>query len=336
MSSSAAFNLPTRRRRQLLTLAAAGLVSFPAWSQAEKAYPNRQVRLIVPFGPGGNTDLIARLFAKWLSDDLGQQVFVDNRVGAGGNIGVDTAAKSAPDGYTLVYSTLSTHALNAGLYKKLPFDPVNDLAPIALTVQVPLLLVVPASSGIRTLAELISQFKAQPGKHNFGSAGNGTSSHIACHLFARMANVDVQHIPYKGTGPALTELLTGRISFMMDALSVLDPLIKAGKITALGVAVPARMRGLPDVPSFDEAGLKGFRAYSWNAFWAPAGTPPEVLDRFNAAVNKQLGDPAIVKQIDNLGVVPYPPRNRAETIKFMASEYEYWVPVVRGMGVTVD
>jgi tripartite-type tricarboxylate transporter receptor subunit TctC len=335
MSRTSAFARSLKRRNLLLALAAAS-VSLPAWGQAEKTYPNKPIRLIVPFGPGGNTDLVARLFTKWLSDDLGQQVFIDNRVGAGGNIGVDATAKSAPDGYTLVYSTLSTYALNVGLYKKLPFDPVKDLAPIALTVQVPLILVVPAQSGIRTLAELISQFKAQPGKHNFGSAGNGTSSHIACHLFTKMANVDVQHVPYKGTGPALTDLLAGRISFMMDALSVLDPMIKAGKISALGVAVPVRMRGLPDVPTFDEAGLKGFRAYSWNAFWAPAGTPPEILDRFNAAVNKQLGNPAIVRQIDDLGVVPYPPRNRAETINFMASEYEYWVPVVRAMGVTVD
>ncbi len=326
------------RRRSLLR--ATALLPFaaaaPLAAQPSSAWPRQTIRLVVPFPPGGNTDLIARVLAKSMAAELGQPVVVDNRAGAGGNIGVDHVVKSAPDGYTLAYSTLSTYALNVGLYKSLPFDPLKDLAPIATTVEVPLVLVVPGNSGIRTLGELLERLKSQPGKFSYGSAGSGTSSHIACHLFARMAGVDVQHVPYRGTGPAMNDLIGGVIAFGMDAPSVVAPMVQAGRLNAIAVAVPQRMKSLPQVPTFDEAGLKGFRAYSWNALWAPARTPVEVLDRINAAVNKAMADPANARQIEELGVVAYPRMGRDEVERFMRQEYETWVPLVRSMNVTVD
>lgn len=325
-------------RRCLLQAAPLGALALlaPGVARASTAWPVKPVRLVVPFPAGGNTDIVARLLAKTMATDLGQGVVVDNRAGAGGNIGVDSVAKSAPDGYTLAYSTLSTYALNVGLYKQLPYDPVKDLAPVALTVEVPLVLVVPASSGIRTLADLLKLLKANPGKLNYGSAGNGTSSHIACHLFTRLAEVDAQHIPYKGTAPAMTDLMAGTLAFGMDAPSVVAPMIQAGRLNAIAVAVPRRMKVLPEVPTFDEAGLRGFRAYSWNALWAPAGTPAAVLDRLNASVQKAMAEPANARQIEEAGVVAYPAMTRAQVEAFMQKEYENWVPLVRSLKVTLD
>jgi tripartite-type tricarboxylate transporter receptor subunit TctC len=319
-------------RRTLLRAAALATVA-PLAARAADAWPAQSVKLIVPFPAGGNTDIVARILSHTMASDLHQAIVIDNRSGAGGNIGVDAVAKAAPDGYTLAYSTLSTYALNVGLYSKLPFDPVKDLAPVALTVEVPLVLVVPGNSGIHTLPELLKQLRSQPGKFNYASAGNGTSSHIACHLFARMANVDVQHVPYKGTAPAMTDLMAGTVAFGMDAPSVVAPLIKAGRLNAIAVAVPRRMKVLPEVPTFDEAGLKGYRAYSWNAVWAPAGTPASILERLNASVNKAMADPANAKQIEETGVVAYPAMNRREVEAFMAKEYDTWVPLVRSMKV---
>ncbi|NMM08326.1 tripartite tricarboxylate transporter substrate binding protein [Polaromonas sp.] len=323
-------------RRRALACAFVLAALAPPTALADAAYPNRPVRLVVPFPAGGNTDQVARLLAQSLTEQMGQPFVIDNKAGAGGNIGVDNVAKSAPDGYSLAYSTLSTYALNVGLYSKLPFDSVKDLVPVALTVRVPLVLVVPASSGIKTLPELLQLLKSRPGQFNYASAGNGTSSHIACHVFTRMAGVDVQHIAYKGTGPAMTDLLAGRIAFAMDAPSVVNPMIKAGRLNAIAVAVPQRMKSLPNVPTFDEAGMKNFRAYSWNAIWAPAGTPAPVLDKLNAATNKAVADPVNAKRIEEAGVVAFPAMTRAEVEKFMRSEYDVWVPLVRTMGVKLD
>jgi tripartite-type tricarboxylate transporter receptor subunit TctC len=325
-------------RRALLQAAVLAPVTTlaPQIARAAAPWPSQPIRLVVPFPAGGNTDMVARIVAKTMASDLGQAIVIDNRAGAGGNIGVDAVAKAPADGLTLAYSTLSTYALNVGLYKKLPFDPVKDLAPVALTVEVPLVLVVPASSHIKTLAELLKLLRDNPGKCNYGSAGNGTSSHIALHLFTRMANVDVQHVPYKGTTPAMTDLMAGTLTFGMDAPSVVAPLTQGGRLNAIAVAVPQRMKVLPNVPTFDEAGLKGYRAYSWNALWAPAGTPAAILDRLNASANKAMADPVIAKQIEDAGVVSYPRMNRAQVEAFMKKEYETWVPLVRSMKVTLD
>jgi tripartite-type tricarboxylate transporter receptor subunit TctC len=324
----------SRRRALVCTLALAAFA--PLGAQADAAYPNRPVRLVVPYSTGGNTDLVVRVLAPSLGKQLGQTFVIDNKPGAGGNIGIDIVAKSAPDGYTLANGTLSTYALNVAMYNKLPYDPVKDLVPVALTVMVPLVLVVPSSSGVRTLAQLVQLLKSQPGQHNYASAGNGTSGHIASYLFARMAGVDVQHIPYKTASAEMADILAGRITYMFDAPSVVDAMIKAGRLTAIAVAVPERMKTLPTVPTFDEAGLKNFRAYSWNAVWAPTGTPAAVLDGLNAAINKAVADPVNANKIEEYGNVAYPAMSRAEVEKFMLSEYATWVPIIRSIGVKLD
>ncbi|MCW8163661.1 tripartite tricarboxylate transporter substrate binding protein [Verminephrobacter aporrectodeae subsp. tuberculatae] len=327
---------PSSSRRHLLQAAAlTTLAPLRTLVCAADPWPAQPIKLVVPFPAGGNTDLIARILVKTMADDLGQAIVIDNRSGAGGNIGVESVAKAAPDGYTLAYSTLSTYALNVGLYHKLAYGPVQDLAPVALTVQVPLVLVVPAGSGIRTLTELLKQLKSQPGKFSYGSAGNGTSGHIACHRFVRMADVDVQHVPYKGSAPAMTDLMAGNVHFSIDAPSVVAPLIRAGRLNAIAVAVSGRIQALPQVPTFDEAGLPGLRAYTWNAVWAPAGTPQAILDRLNAAVNKALSTPANTRQIEAAGVVPYPAMNRSQVQEFMKKEYDAWVPLVRSMRMSL-
>lgn len=325
----------SRRRALICSLALAAIT--PLAAHADEAYPNRPVRLVVPYSTGGNTDLVVRVLAPSLAKQLGQTFVIDNKPGAGGNIGIDIVAKSTPDGYTLANGTLSTYALNVGMYNKLPYDPVKDLVPVALTVMVPLVLVVPSSTGIRTLPELVHLLKSQPGQHNYGSAGNGTSGHIASYLFARMEGVDVQHIPYKTASAEMVDLLGGRLTYMFDAPSVVDAMIKAGRLNAIAVAVPKRMKNLPAVPTFDEAGLKNFRAYSWNAVWAPAGTPASALDKLNGAINKAMADPVNAKRIEEeLGNVVYPAMSRAEVETFMHSEYDTWVPIIRSIGIKLD
>jgi tripartite-type tricarboxylate transporter receptor subunit TctC len=260
----------------------------------------------------------------------------DNRPGAGGNIGSDLVAKAPPDGYTLLVSTLSTYALNVGLYSKLPYDPQKDLAPVAMTVMVPLVIVTHPSLNVASLQELIKVLRESPGKYNYGSAGNGTSGHIACYLFADMIGAKVEHIPYKGTAPVLTDMLAGRLTYTFDAPSVLAPHIQSGGLKAHAIATPTRLALLPGVPTMAEAGLKGYEAYSWNAFWAPAGTPEPILDKLNAAVVKVLAEPAVREQMEKSGVPIMPPYSRAETTRFMKAESDKWVPIVRASGARVD
>ena len=327
-----------RRFLQLLPAPIIGTlagVGAPASAQAQD-WPTQQVRVVCPFPPGGNTDVVGRLITSRLQTMLGQPFVFDNRPGAGGNIGSDIVAKAAPDGYTLLVGTLSTYALNVGLYSKLPYDPQKDLAPVAMTVMVPLVIVTHPSLNVANLQDLIKLLRDNPGKYNYGSAGNGTSSHIACYLFADMIGAKVEHIPYKGTGPVLTDILAGRLTYTFDAPSVLAPHIQSGGLKAHAIATPARLALLPDVPTMAEAGFKSYEAYSWNAFWAPAGTPEPILERLNTAVLKVLADPALREQMDKIGVPIMPPYSRAETSRFMKAEVDKWVPIVRASGARVD
>jgi tripartite-type tricarboxylate transporter receptor subunit TctC len=328
-------------RRRFLQLLPAPIIGglagagAPASAQAQD-WPTRQVRVVCPFPTGGNTDVVGRLITSRLQTMLGQPFVFDNRPGAGGNIGSDMVAKAAPDGYTLLVGTLSTYALNVGLYSKLPYDPQKDLAPVAMTVMVPLVIVTHPSLKVANLQELIKLLRDNPGKYNYGSAGNGTSSHIACYLFADMIGAKVEHIPYKGTGPALADMLAGSLTYAFDAPSVLAPHIQSGGLKAHAIATPTRLALLPDVPTMAEAGLKSYEAYSWNAFWAPAGTPEPILEKLNAAVLKVLADPALREQMDKFGVPIMPPYSRAETSRFMKAEADKWVPIVRASGARVD
>lgn len=327
---------PSLQKALLTGLTAVVAASTALPSLAETAYPERQIRLVVPFPAGGNTDLVARLIGQKMSDDLGQSVVIDNRPGAGGNIGSEAVVRAEPDGYTLLASTLSTYALNVGLYDKLSFDPRKDLTPVGMTVLVPLILVVPASLDVDNLQEFIAMLKEKPGAYSYGSAGNGTSSHIALYLFNKMAGTEALHVPYRGTSPVITDLLAGRLDFAIDAPSVLAPYIESGKLKALAVALPERLKSLPQIPTMAEAGLPDYEAYSWNAVWAPAGTPDEVLNKLRASLDKAVHDPELETRLNDMGALPFDSMTREETAKYMAEQFDKWVPLVRESGAKVE
>src|SRR4030095_5020494 len=266
-----------------------------------QTYPTKPIRLVVPFPPGGATDILARDVAQKLSDAWGQSFVVDNRPGAGGNIGSELVAKAAPDGYTLEMGTVGTHAINASLYAKMPYDHVKDFVPVILVAGVPNVLVVNPSVPVNSVAELIAYAKANPGKLNFASSGNGTSIHLSGELFKVMAGVQITHVPYKGSAPALQDLLGGQVQLMFDNLPPSLPQIKAGKLKALAVTSTTRAAALPDVPTMAESGLPGFEASSWFGVLAPAGTPPAIVAKLNAEIGKWLASPEAKEKLAKQG-----------------------------------
>lgn len=268
-----------------------GATSLPA--AAQSAWPNKPVRMVVPFTPGGTTDILARALAPELSRAFGQNFVVENRAGAGGNLGADLVAKSPADGYTLVMGTVGTHGINKSLYDKMPFDPVKDFAPITLVAGVPNVMVMNADKaraiGINSVADFIRYAKANPGKLNMASSGNGTSIHLAGELFKSMTGSFMVHFPYRGSGPALLDLLAGNMDVMFDNLPSAMPHIKSGKLKAFAVTSAQPSAAVPDVPTVEQAGgLKGFEASSWFGLLAPAGTPPEIVHRIQQEVAKSL------------------------------------------------
>jgi tripartite-type tricarboxylate transporter receptor subunit TctC len=325
------------RRLVLLGTAAALL---PAWSAAQTAWPTKPVRIVVPFAAGGTTDILARALAPELGKAFGQTFFVDNKPGAGGNVGADMVAKSPPDGYTLLMGTVGTQAINAALYPKMPFDPLHDLAPITLMAGVPNVLVInPAKAqqyGIRDVKDLIAYAKAHPGKLNMASSGNGTSIHLSGELFKSMTGTYMVHFPYKGSGPALLDLIGGTMDVMFDNLPSALPQIKAGKLTALAVTSSQRSAALPDVPTVAEAaGLKGFEASSWFGLLAPAGTPADIIGRIQQETAKALGTPALKERLLAQGAIPSG-MSPAEFTQFIAAETKKWTTVVKVSGAKVD
>jgi tripartite-type tricarboxylate transporter receptor subunit TctC len=300
-----------------------------------QTYPSKPVRLVVPFPAGGTTDLLARAMAQKLSEALGQQFVVDNRPGAGGNIGSDIVAKSAPDGYTLLMGTVGTHAINVSLYAKMPYDAVKDFVPIVLVAGVPNVLVVHPALPVKTVADLIKLAKDQPGSINFASSGNGTSIHLSGELFKSLTGVQMAHVPYKGSAPALTDLIGGQVQIMFDNLPSALPQIKAGKLRAIAVTSTKRAPALPDLPTIAESGVPGFEASSWFGMLAPAGTPRGIVLRINAEVNKalQAGDmkeKLLAQGAEAVGNSPefFVDYIRSETVK--------WAKVVKDSGAKVD
>ena len=313
---------------------AAALVCFATGALAQP-YPNHPIRLVVPFPAGGTTDILARDAAPKLTEVLGQPVVVDNRPGAGGNIGADLVAKSQPDGYTLLVGTVGTHAINPSLYAKMPYDHVKDFAPVVLVAGVPNVLVVNPSLPVNSVADLIKLAKSKPGSVNFASSGNGTSIHLSGELFKTMAGVDMTHVPYKGSAPALIDLVSGQVQVMFDNLPSSLPQIKAGKLRAIAVTSLKRSPALPDVPTISESGLPGFEASSWFGLLAPAGTPPAVVTRLNAEVNKWLQSPEGREQLlaqgaQAAGGTP------EQFVAHIRAETDKWAKVVKASGAKVD
>lgn len=318
------------------------LVAGACLSQAQSAWPNKQVRIVVPFAPAGTTDILARAIAPELSKAFGQTFFVDNKPGAGGNLGAENVAKSPADGYTLLMGTVGTHGINRALYEKLPYDPIKDFAPITLVAGVPNVMVVNAEKAkernINTVADFIAYAKANPAKLNMASSGNGTSIHLSGELFKSMSGTFMVHFPYKGSSPALLDLVGGATDVMFDNLPSSLQLIKSGKLKALAVTSSQRSGALPDVPTLEQAGgvaLKGFDASSWFGLLAPAGTPPEIVTRIQQEVSKALNSPAIKEKLLAQGAIPSG-NTPTEFAKFIDSEHKKWAQVVKNSGAKVD
>ena len=311
----------------LLLLTLTGLGHAQTW-------PTRPIKLVVPFAAGGTTSILGRAMADKLAPLLGQPVVVDNRPGAGGNVGMDAVAKSEPDGYTLLMGPIGL-AINPALYNKMSFDPIRDLAPIGLYAGVPNLLVVHPSVPAQSLKELIALFKANPGKYNYASNGNGTSSHLAAEMLKSSAGVDIVHIPYKGGAPAMADLLAGQVTMLFDQMPAVLPQVKGGKVRALGVSSAQRSAAAPEVPSLAEAGLPGFDMTVWFGLLAPAGTPPAVLQRVNAEMGKVLQDPEFRTFLAGLGVSPLGGSPEAFA-SFIQAETQRWAQVVKASGARID
>jgi tripartite-type tricarboxylate transporter receptor subunit TctC len=299
------------------------------------AYPDRPVRLVVPFPPGGPTDIVARPLAQKLSENLGQQVIVDNRGGAGGNIGAAAVVKSAADGYTLLMGTVGTHAINASLYKKLTFDPVKDFAPVSLVAQAAVVLVVHPSVPAKTLNEFIALAKFKPGQITFGSAGSGSPGHLTGELFKDMAVVDLVHVPYQGSAPAITDLLGGQIQAMFDPIQATLPHVKAGNLRILGVSSPKRSSALPNVPTIAEAGVPGFETTAWWAVFVPAGTPREIITKLNTEIVKIMRSPEMKERLRELDIEPIG-STPDQLAAFMKAEMAKWSRAVKFSGAIVE
>jgi tripartite-type tricarboxylate transporter receptor subunit TctC len=316
-------------------LLAATVLAVAATSVFAQAYPTKTVTVVVPWPPGGPSDIAARPIAKALADELKQPFIIDNRAGAGGNIGSALVAKAPPDGYTLLITSSAPIVINPSLYKQMPFDPAKDLAPITNLLRVPLVLVVHPSVPVKNLQELIAYVNAQKGKAQYASAGNGTPQHLTGELFKSLANLDMVHVPYKGSAPAITDLVGGHVPMMFDSAIAILPQIKAGKVKAIAITGAKRSSILPDVPTFDEAGMKGFESYAWYGFFAPAKTPPDIIATLNREALKAMKQPEWQKVLadtgsENVGGTP------EQFAAFIKAEAAKWAKVVKASGATID
>jgi tripartite-type tricarboxylate transporter receptor subunit TctC len=299
------------------------------------AYPDRPIKLVVAYPPGGGTDIVARMIAPELSRRLGQPIAIDNRGGASGNIGTEYAVRSPADGYTLLMGNVAPNAINVSIYKKLGYDPQKDLSPISLVAITPNMLVVNNDMPVKSVADLITYAKAHPGTVNFPSAGQGTSSHLAGELFNTMAQVKMTHIPYKGGGAAMTDLLGGQVQIFFATMPAAMPFVRAGKLRAVAVTSDQRALALPDLPTVSESGLPGFSATTWYGLYAPKGTPADIVNRLNREVKEILAQPAMRERLIRQGFEPQGD-SPEEFSAFIANEIGKWARVVKAAGVVAE
>jgi tripartite-type tricarboxylate transporter receptor subunit TctC len=328
-------------RRLLLRISAASALAAGvpsrvvlAQASAPPAWPARVVKLVVPFTPGGGIDAVGRIVGARLSEIWGQQVVVENKPGAGGNIASEFVARSAPDGYTM-YITAAGLAINRYLFPSINYDPVADFAPVTLICSFPNMLVVPSSSPLRSVADVIAEAKKNPGKLTFASPGHGSSPHMSGELFKYMAKVDLTHVPYRGAAPAYTDLLAGRTDTYFAVMASGLPLVRSGQLRALGVTTAARVQVAPDVPTIAEAGVPGYDTSSWFAFFVPARTPPEIIKRMRADIVAVLAEPPIRAKLDQQGLIPIGSTPEELGAHFKA-EMEKWAPVIKAAGIKVE
>jgi tripartite-type tricarboxylate transporter receptor subunit TctC len=326
-------------RRRFTSLAAASALALPcsAWAQqafAQQNWPNRFVRLVVPFTPGGGVDTVGRVVGAKLSEMWGQQVIVENKPGAGGNIASEMVARSDPDGTTL-YISAAGIAVNQFLFPSVNYDPVNDFAPVSLLCFFPNLLVVPPSSPFKSVGELLAYARANPGKLNFGSPGHGSSPHMSGELFKHMAKVDITHVPYRGAAPALSDLMAGRVDVMFAVMASGLPLAQSGQLRALAVTTDKRMASAPDVPTIAETGVPGYDSSSWFAFFLPARTPPAIVKKVSADTATVLKDPAVVARLEQLGMVIVG-STPEEMGAYLKADIAKWGPVIKAAGIKVS
>ena len=324
---------PTRRTLVAITATlAATLISTEALAQA---YPNKAIRVVVPFPPGGGTDIIAREVTQKVAAATGWTFVIDNKPGAGGNLGIDAVAKSPADGYTLVLGQTSNLAINPTLYTKLPYNPQKDLVPICLVASAPLVIVVPTNSAFKTVADLVAAAKGKPGEVNFASPGNGTVAHLTGEQFQKTAGVRFQHVPYKGANQALTDVISGQVQIYVSSVPSVLQTIRTGKLRPLAVTSATRVDDLPQTPTVGESGYKGFDAVTWFGFLAPAGTPKEIVTRLNAEFNKALQQPDLRKKLGDEGADPLggTPEQFADLIR---DDIVRWGKSVKESGVRID
>jgi tripartite-type tricarboxylate transporter receptor subunit TctC len=326
-------------RRRALGLAGAAALApglfgrASAQSPPAPAWPNRFVRLVVPFPPGGGTDAIARVVAGKLSEIWGQQMVVENRGGGGANIGMEAVARAEPDGYTMLLTSMPL-AVNRFLFPSLGYDPVADLAPVSLICEYPNIMAVPITSPARSVMEFIAYAKANKGKVTFASSGHGTSVHLSGELFKRMAGIEMLHVPYRGAGPALNDLLPGRVDVMFNNIGSVLPLIQSDKLRGLAVTTAKRTPAAPQLAPIAESGVPGFDVSSWYAFYAPAKTPPEIIRKMHADTVAAITDPTIKSRLEQLGVVVVG-STPAELAAYLKSEMDKWGPVIKEAGITI-
>ena len=318
--------------RYLSMFLLAGLVATSALAQN---YPSRTVKMVIPYGPGGPTDIVGRVLAQKMAESMGQPVVVENRIGAGGTIGTEAVARSAPDGYTLMFSASGAMVITPHLNPRLPYDPFGDFAPVALGANSPLVLIVAPDSPVRSVQDLINQAKAQPGKLNYSTAGIGTPPHLSAELLKAAAGIDVVHVPYKGAPQSETAVMSGEVAFMFTQPSVVN-LARAGKVRMLAVSSATRSALAPGLTTLAESGVPGFEVIAWYGVLAPARTPADIVARLNTEVNKALGQKDVADRLQSLGFEPPAPHSAADFLAFMRRESGKWQKVIKDARIKID